>query len=185
MLTKTVRDLLQWYNSRVSKKGGSIPGKVHDAPLDCLENTTMNATDYGRLLDGLGAETIDRYDREESGGQCGKADRLDEYEQGGGAFTFGALRRSKQVSILRALDENLPTRTTRPNRNTGTSYALKHIVERYTGFYVSNLQTKTAMRVLGYTRSADELNPFYNVTKREWAAFCELSRDVAGKRRAA
>ena len=41
----------------------------------------MNATDYGRLLDDLGAEAIDRYDREESGG--GRFG-TDEYEQGGG-----------------------------------------------------------------------------------------------------
>ena len=142
----------------------------------------MNATDYGRMLDELGAGTIDRYDREESGGGCFGTD---EYEQGGGAYTFGALCRSDQIAIMRALDENLPTRTMRPNRNTGTSYALKHIVERYTGFYVSNLQTKTAMRVLGYVRSADELNPVYNVTKREWWAFSDLSAELADRRSAA
>lgn len=142
----------------------------------------MNAAEYGRLLDELGAETIDRYDREESGGQCGRADQLDEYKQCGGAFTFGALCRSDQIAVLRALDENLPTRTKRPNRNAGTSYALKHIVERYTGFYVSNLQAKTAMRILGYARSADELNPFYNVAAREWRAFSDLSRDLSNRR---
>jgi len=142
----------------------------------------MNAAEYGRMLDELGAETIDRYDREESGGQCGKADQLDEYKQGGGAFTFGALRRSEQIAVLRALDENLPTRTKRPNRNTGTSYALKHIVERYIGRYTSNLQTKTAMRILGYARSADQLNPVYNVSKREWRAFSDLSNDVEDRR---
>ena len=142
----------------------------------------MNATDYGRLLDDLGAEAIDRYDREESGG--GRFG-TDEYEQGGGRFTFGALCRSDQIAIMRALDENLPTRTTRPNTHTGTSYALKHIVERFTGFYVSNLQTKTAMRVLGYARSGDGLNPVYNVTKREWRAFRDLSAELADRRSAA
>lgn len=137
-------------------------------------NYTMQKDSYGEILDGLDAATIDRYDREESG--------AGEYEQGGGAYTFGALCRSDQIAIMRALGENLPTRTARPNASTGTSYALKHIVERYTGFYVSNLQTKTAMRVLGYARSADELNPVYNVTKREWRAFSDLSAEVAGKR---
>lgn len=137
---------------------------------------------YARILDGLGAETIARYDREESGGGCFGTD---EHDQGGGAFTFSALCRSDQIAILRALDENLPTRTTRPNRNTGTSYALKHVVERFLGFYVSNLQAKTAMRILGYMRSADDLNPVFNVTKREWRAFSDLSVEVADKRDAA
>lgn len=142
----------------------------------------MTATDYGRILDGLDEETIARYDREESGYQCGG---MYEDEQGGGAYTFAALCRSDRVAILRALDENLPTRTTRPNRNTGTSYALKHIIERYTGFYVSNLQAKVAMRILGYERGGDDLNPHYNVTRREWRAFSDLSAELADRRSAA
>ena len=141
----------------------------------------MQADRYERLLDGLGADVIDRYDREESGG----ADSLGEYIQGGGALTFGAMCRADQIAVLRAIETNLPTRTARPNYNTGASYAIKHAVERYTGFYVSNLQAKTAMRILGYKRSADELNPVYNVTRREWAAFSELSHDLAARRHAA
>lgn len=127
-----------------------------------------------RIVDALGAGTIDRYDREESGGG--------EYEQGGGAHAFSNLERGEQAAILHALDVNLPTRTTRPNRNTPTSYGIKHAVERYVGFYVSNLQLKTAMRILGYTRSADALNPCYNITKREWRAFSERAREIADAR---
>ena len=151
-------------------------------PQDVRGNTTMNQDYYERILDEVGAETIARYDREESGGQCFGTEEID---QDNGAFGFGALDRDKQTAILSAIDTNLPTRTTRPNTRTGTSYALKHMVERFTGFYVSNLQTKTAMRVLGYVRSADELNPVYNVTKREWRAFSDLSREVADRRSAA
>lgn len=142
----------------------------------------MNRELCDRLLDDLGRDTIERYDREESGRQCFGSR---EHEQGGGAYTFAALDRDRQAAILSAISENLPTRTARPNRNTGTSYALKHIIERYTGFYVSNLQAKTAMRVLGYERGGDELNPIYNVTKREWRAFSDLSGEIARKREAA
>lgn len=134
---------------------------------------------YERLLDEIGAETIARYDREESGAQWRG---VDEATQDNGYFTFGKLDRGKQVDILRALDENLPTRTKRPNTRTGSSYALKHTVERFTGFYVSNLQTKTAMRILGYQRSTHALNPFFNVTVREWRAFEERARYAADMR---
>lgn len=134
---------------------------------------------YERLLDEIGAETIARYDREESGAQWRG---VDEATQDDGYFTFGKLGREEQIDILRALDENLPTRTKRPNTRTGSSYALKHVIERYIGRYTSNLQAKTAMRVLGYQRSAHDLNPFFNVTVREWRAFDELSRDAEERR---
>lgn len=137
---------------------------------------------YEHVLDALGAGTIARMDREESAMQYGGCP---EAEQGGGEFTFSALPRDKQAAILHALDVNLPTRTKRPNRNAGTSYALKHAVERYTGFYVSNLQAKVAMRILGFKRSSGDLNPFYNITKREWLAFSDKSRDIASRRDAA
>lgn len=134
---------------------------------------------YDRILDGLDDETIARYDREESGVQCSGTD---EAGQWGGAFTFGALPRERQAAILSALGENLPTRTKRPNANAGTSYALKHVVERFAGFYVSNLQTKVAMRILGYERGGGGLNPVYNISARECRAFAELSRDMDVRR---
>ena len=135
----------------------------------------MNRDYYARLLDGLGDGALERYDREESG--------TGEDTQGGGSLTFSALERERQIDILSAIGENLPTRTGRPNGRTGTSYDLKHIIERYTGFYVSNLQAKTAMRVLGYLRGGDDLNPFYNVTVDEWRAFNDLSRELHDRRR--
>ena len=137
---------------------------------------------YIRLIEELGGEALARYDAEESGRQFGGGR---EHEQAGGQFTFSAMCRSDQAAVLRAIDENLPTRTKRPNGNTGTSYALKHVIERYVGFYVSNLQAKVAMRVLGYERGGDGLNPCYNVTKREWREFCERSREAADRRSAA
>ena len=142
----------------------------------------MNRDYYARLLDETGRETIERYDREESGPQFRG---IDEAKQDNGLFTFEALDRDKQVDILRALDENLPTRTKRPNTRTGTSYALKHVVERYLGYYVSNLQTKTAMRILGYERSAYKLNPYFNVTIGEWRAFERAAWEADDKRREA
>lgn len=133
---------------------------------------------YVRLLDELGDERIAEIDREESGYQVGG---VSECEQSGGAFTFSALDRDEQADILKAIADNLPTMTCRPNFRTGTSYALKHRIENYLGRYTSNLQSKTAMRILGYIRSGDDLNPHYNVSRREWLAFS----DLAGKARRA
>ena len=136
---------------------------------------------YRRIIDSLEPGTLERYDREESGAQCFGAD---EATQGGGAFTFSALCRDDQVAILRALDVNLPTKTKRVNHDTGTSYAIKHAVERYTGRYTSNLQAKVAMRLLGYKRSSPaELNPHFNISRREWRAFSELSLEMDARRR--
>ena len=137
---------------------------------------------YVRMLDSLGDETLRRYDREEAGRFDGGAY---EDEQGGGALTFSAMCRNDQAAILRALDVNLPTRTKRPNLYAGTSYGLKHSAERYLGFYVSNLACKTAMRVLGFKRGGDDLNPSFNISKRERRAFDDLARDMAGRRSAA
>jgi len=142
----------------------------------------MNRGYYDRLLDEIGADTIARYDREESGAQCFGTEEID---QDNGAFGFGALDRDRQAAILSAIDTNLPTRTKRPNEKTATSYGIKHAIERFTGFYVSNLQAKTAFRILGYQRSAYQLNPFYNITLREWRAFSDLSAEIADRRSAA
>ena len=156
-----------------------------------MENSTMKARrglDYYRgIIEGLEPGTIERLDREESGPQGGAfwdegGTITYEHEQGGGAYTFASMCRSDQAALLRVLDENLPTRTTRPNTNTPTSYAIKHAAERCTGFYVSNLQAKVAMRILGYKRSAGGLNPVYNITKREWRAFSALSVNVEARR---
>ena len=147
---------------------------------------------YRQILDSLEPGTIERYDREESGEQGG-AFWVDggrgsmEHEQGGGAYTFAALCRSDQAAILRTLDSFFQTKTARVYRGYGypTSYGIKHAVERYTGFYCSNLQAKVAMRILGYERGGDDLNPNYNVSKREWRVFDDYSRTVADKRSAA
>ncbi len=137
---------------------------------------------YERILDELGRDELERYDREESGAQWRG---IDEATQDNGAFTFSKLDRDKQVAILHAIDVNLPTRTKRPNKHTATSYGIKHAVERYTGFYTSNLQAKVAFRVLGYQRSKHQLNPFYNISIRDWNAFDRLSRKIANERWAA
>ena len=134
---------------------------------------------YRRILDRLDDEQIILYDREESGIQCFG---IDEYEQDGGLFGFSALDREEQAAILQAIGNNLPTMTKRPNQNAGTSYGIKHAIERFTGFYCSNLQAKTALRILGYVRDDSSLNPCYNITRREWQAFSDLSREVADKR---
>lgn len=142
----------------------------------------MNQDYYDRILDGLDDEVIARYDREESGYQYGGTM---EHEQGGGAYTFTALDRGKRAAILRAISKNLPTRTKRPNTRTATSYTLKHMTERYTGFYVSNLQLKVAMRILGYTRTPYGLNPVYNISVRDCRAFSDAANEARRKREAA
>lgn len=142
----------------------------------------MNRDYYARLLDELGRETIARYDREESGRQHGGTM---EHEQSGGCFTFSALPRDKQTAILDAIATNLPTKLKRVNHSTGTSYGLKHAIERYTGFYVSNLQAKVAFRILGYSRDEWGLNPCFNISRREWRAFSDLSLSMWHQRHAA
>ena len=155
-------------------------------PLDYIGDITMPGINgrerYGAMLDALGDAEIMRYDREESGRFDGG--RM-EHEQGNGALTFAALCRSDQIAILRTIADNLPTRTARVNRDAATSYGLKHAIERMTGFYVSNLQAKTALRILGYVRGGDDLNPHYNISRREWRALDERARDVAARRSAA
>ena len=139
---------------------------------------------YRALLEGISPETLERYDREEAGYQYGGGT---EYEDGGGAFGFSALTIDEQAAILHAIGEFLPTKTKHVNRNAGTSYAVKHAVERFTGHYTSNLQCKVAFRVLGYRRgSVRDLNPHYNISRREWRVFSDYSRLVAtGRRKAA
>ena len=138
---------------------------------------------YRRILDSLEPGTIERYDREESGRFDGG---MWEHEQGGGALTFSALCRSDQAAILHAIGTNLPMKTKSVNTYAGNSYGLKHTIERYTGFYCSNLQAKVAMRILGYARGGESaLNPSYNISKRERREFDELSRDMADRRNAA
>ena len=159
------------------------PGKVPNTPPGLLGNNSMSSNwdieHYKRILDGLEPGTIDRYDREESGLQCFGHD---EYSQSDGYFSFGALGREDQAEILRTLDMFLPSRNKRVNYRTGTSYAIKHAVERFRGSYTSNLQVKTGMRILNYERGGDDLNPNYNISRREWRVFDEYSRIVADRR---
>jgi len=135
---------------------------------------------YRAILESISPETLQRYDREESGGQF---DGMGECEQAGGAFTFSALTLDEQAAILQAIGNFLPTKTKRVNKDAGTSYAIKHAIERYTGRYTSNLQAKVAFRVLGYQRGGlHDLNPHFNISRREWRTFSELSRIIANRR---
>ena len=130
---------------------------------------------YRRYLIGVGEATIERYDREESGQYDGGAW---ECERLGGRFNFAALDTEERAAILHALNANLPTHTARISDSGVTSYTIKHAVERYVGFYVSNLQVKTAMRILGYMRGGGGLNPAYNISRREWRLFAEAAADA-------
>lgn len=124
-----------------------------------------NVDYYHGMLDALELEpgTIERYDAEEAGVQYGGGT---EYEDSHGAFGFSALDRDEQVALLMALDKFL-VKTSRTNYRTPSSYGMKHIAEDYLGRYTSNLQLKTAMRLLGFKRGRyDNLNPHYNVSKR-------------------
>lgn len=136
----------------------------------------MNKERYARLVMELGKDAIDAIDREESD--------QGEYEQDNGAFAFGAMSLDKQAALLCAIDCLLPTRNARPNYRTASSYGLKHLLERYLGFYVSNLQAKTAFHILGYRRSRYDLNPFYNISKREYDRLRLAAEIAASKRRA-
>ena len=132
---------------------------------------------YTRMLDGLGYEEIERLDREQSARQYGGSMENDNWQ-----FTFSALSREEQADMLRAIAENLPTKTKHPNMRAGSSYAIKHMLEHYLGRYVSNLQCKVAFRILWYDRGGDDLNPHYNISKRELMAFNDLSRSMESLR---
>lgn len=141
---------------------------------------SVNTLDhYRRIVESLGACEIERIDRAESGIQCGG---LGEYEQDNGAFGFGAMCADDQAALLCAIGENLPTRTMRVNRNTPTSYGLKHTIENYLGFYVSNLQCKTAFHILGYERTPDTLNPHFNISKAEAKHLVRAAADARDRR---
>lgn len=136
----------------------------------------MNKERYARLVMELGKDAIDAIDREES--------RQGEYEQDNGAFTFGAMSLDKQAALLCAIEYLLPTRNARPNYRTASSYGLKHLLERYLDFYLSNLQVKAAFRILGYQRSHHDLNPFYNIAKRDYDRL-RLAAEIARRKREA
>lgn len=131
---------------------------------------------YRQLVMNLGAERIDAIDREE--GSAG------EYQQDNGALSFGAMSLDRQAALLCAIARIFPTRNARPNYRTASSYGLKHLLERYLGFYVSNLQAKTAFHILGYERSRHDLNPFYNIAKRDYDRL-RLAADIAERKRRA
>ena len=141
------------------------------------DHASIHVSRYERILDSLEPGTLERYDREESGIQYGG---LDEYKQDGGALGFSALERPEQLAILKAIDTHLPRHTLRIDLRTGTSYSLKHTLEKAVGFYVSNLQAKVAMRLLGYRRGKNsKLNPCYNISINERRAFDEHARAAA------
>lgn len=133
---------------------------------------------YRGLLDSLEPGTLEQYDAEEAGEQYGGGT---EYEDTGGAFGFSAMDREEQAALLQALDKHL-VKTSRTNYRTPSSYGLKHIAEDYLGRYTSNLQLKVAMRLLGFKRGRDGLNPHYNVSKRSADIF-RFCADYAKKRR--
>lgn len=138
---------------------------------------------YKRLLVELGKDAIDAIDREEGGLRWHIS--TGEYEQSNGAFTFGAMSPDNQAALLRAIAENFPGRTARPNTRTPSSYGLKHLIENYLGFYVSNLQCKTAFHILGYRRSYHQLNPLFNIRKRDLDTFRRKVDEANEQRRTA
>ena len=137
---------------------------------------------YKRLLVELGPDKIDAIDREEGGLRWGIS--TGEYEQSDGAFTFGAMSLDDQAALLRAIAESFPGRTVRPNKRTPSSYGLKHLIENYLGFYVSNLQCKTAFHILGYRRSYHQLNPIFNIRKHDLEKFRRKVDETKEQRRA-
>lgn len=132
---------------------------------------------YIDLLDRIGDRMIAAYDRMEAGRYDGGAWE----DEGSAIFTFGGLSRVEQAEILLAL-ESLD-RTKRVNRRTPTSYSLKHDLERAVGVYCSNLQAKVAMRILGFERGGDDLNPRFNVTVKSCRRFHDENEHKAYKGR--
>ena len=124
--------------------------------------------DYVELLDAIGDDMLAEIDREE-------AYRGEDQDD---CFTFHGLTRDEQADILEVLDTNLERTVNVNYRGSSSSYTLKHDVERALGVYTSNLQTKVAMRVLGFKRSkcCTWPNPVYNATARSCRKFHEENR---------
>ena len=57
--------------------------------------------------------------------------------------------------------------TKKPNRNSMTSYGLKHVLDHDTGIYVTNNEFKDAMMLCGFVPSdPNELNWYFNISKK-------------------
>ena len=130
---------------------------------------------YERMLEAVGPRRIRELELSEAGFFEGGRS---ESEVMGQCFTVLDIR--EQAEIVRALDMNLEP-VKQVDRCGPTSYAIKHAAERMAGFYVSNLQAKVALRLLGYKRGLDDddrLYPKYNISRVSWRSFDELSRDI-------
>lgn len=109
--------------------------------------TEEELTFWIRWLDTIGDERIRKYDR-------------DEWNVAGDVDVFGlsAIDRTEQARILRAFELNLSGRATLDKHAPG-SYGLKHDAESWISltegrpYYVSELQCRTCMRILGYHRT--------------------------------
>ena len=74
--------------------------------------------------------------------------------------------------LVEAVNNFLPTKLKNVNYNTNSSYGLKHIFERFLGFYISNYDLKIVMQYLGYKSAPyrgyyDDINLYYNISKKE------------------
>ena len=115
---------------------------------------------HARWLEEIGDDRIAAIDFEESGGD---AEEVRE-------FGLSALSRVEQALILESLEVGLmPVKTIQ--RHAPSSYRLKHAAEnilRDTMPYVSNLQVRTCMRIIGYRHTDDGHYPRYNVSLKSW-----------------
>ena len=100
---------------------------------------------------------------------CRSVDEVDD-------FGLSSLPRVEMARIMRAAELHLTARKT-VDRHAPTAYGLKHRLERYIslsegrGYYVSELQCKTIMHILGYR--AEGYPGRYNVSMRSYNGFCK------------
>ena len=119
--------------------------------------TEQELTFWVRWLNDIGDDRIRMIDRAE-------CNSLDEVED----FGLSALPRTEQARIMRAFELNLNGRATLDKHAPG-SYSLKHDAENWIRltegrpYYVSELQCRTCMHILGYHRTWGKCNR-YNVS---------------------
>lgn len=88
---------------------------------------------------------------------------------------WSALPEERQAAILDFIAANF-----KKSANSGlsypTSYKIKHVLEKYLDFYVSNEQAREAMVLSGFTPyDPESTSPHFNVTKRSARKAEELS----------
>ena len=128
------------------------------------ENELTPTPFYLTWLDEIGDDLIRQLDMWEA---CGDVELVER-------CGLSSISRAEQCEIMEAIESNLhPIKTI--SRYSPSSYAIKHAAEDWVGFYVSELQARTVLHILGYRSTVTDAHPRYNVSLKAWHKFKEES----------